>query len=46
MEKKPYSPPTLTDLGDAVEKTKGITGQCWEYHGNMWGQPPYPDNVR
>jgi hypothetical protein len=37
MEKKPYSPPTLTDLGDAVQKTKGLCGPCWEMYGSSYG---------
>jgi hypothetical protein len=40
MEKKPYSPPTVTDHGDAVEQTKGISGRCWEMFGSAWGPPP------
>lgn len=33
MEKKPYTPPTLTDHGAVVEKTKGLMGFTWEYMG-------------
>jgi hypothetical protein len=43
MEKKPYSPPTVTDHGDAVEKTKGISGKSWEMYGFSWGPPPPGD---
>ncbi len=47
MEKKPYSPPTLTDHGDAVEKTKGMGGPSWEYIGTMGGPPlPYEPPIR
>jgi hypothetical protein len=42
MDKKPYSPPTVTELGDAVEKTKGVSGRNWEFWGTMWGSPPPP----
>jgi hypothetical protein len=44
MEKKPYSVPTVTDLGDAVEETKGITGGYWEPFGTAYGPPPPPDD--
>jgi hypothetical protein len=48
MVKKPYSPPTLTDHGDAVEKTKGLGGAWWEYIGAQYGPPlpplPPPDS--
>lgn len=40
MQKKPYTPPTVTDMGDAIEKTKGMSGDCWEYFGNSPGTPP------
>ncbi len=33
MEKKPYSPPTLTDHGSVVELTKGLIGYMYETHG-------------
>jgi len=33
-EKKPYSPPTITDHGDAVEETKGFCGELYEYQSN------------
>ena len=45
MDRKPYAPPTLTDHGNAVEKTKGYTGKYWEYYGTSHGiiLPP-PDD--
>jgi hypothetical protein len=30
MEKKPYTPPTLTEHGDAVQQTRGFSGKYWE----------------
>jgi hypothetical protein len=33
MTKKPYTAPTITDHGDAVEQTKGLCGRCWETYG-------------
>lgn len=30
MEKKPYTPPTITEHGDAVKQTKGFGGPYWE----------------
>lgn len=30
MEKKPYTPPTITVHGDAVKETKGFGGEYWE----------------
>lgn len=30
MEKKPYSPPTVTQQGNAVEQTNGFGGRYWE----------------
>ncbi|HEX6133732.1 MAG TPA: lasso RiPP family leader peptide-containing protein [Longimicrobiales bacterium] len=30
MEKKPYTPPTITEHGDAVKATKGWGGPLWE----------------
>jgi hypothetical protein len=30
MEKKPYTPPTVTEHGDAVKKTNGMGGKYWE----------------
>lgn len=33
MEKKPYTPPTLTDHGTVTEKTMGVAGFTWEYMG-------------
>lgn len=29
-QKKPYTPPTLTKHGDAVELTRGLGGKYWE----------------
>lgn len=44
MSKKPYVKPTVTDLGNAVEETKGISGVCWEVKGTQWGPPWEIDN--
>lgn len=30
MEKKPYTPPAITEHGDAVKATKGFGGPYWE----------------
>jgi hypothetical protein len=30
MEKKPYTPPTITEHGNAVQETKGFGGTNWE----------------
>ncbi|MGH7447836.1 MAG: hypothetical protein ACREK1_02225 [Longimicrobiales bacterium] len=30
MQKKPYTPPTITEHGKAVEQTKGFGGTNWE----------------
>ena len=40
MEKKPYTPPTITEHGDAVKQTKGFGGEYWEmltprYHSEI-----------
>jgi hypothetical protein len=29
-QKKPYTPPTLTEHGDVVEQTRGTGGKYWE----------------
>jgi hypothetical protein len=42
MTRKPYSTPTVTDLGDAVEQTQGAAGGFWEIFGTQWGPPPPP----
>jgi hypothetical protein len=46
MEKKPYSPPTLTDHGSVIDLTKGVIGFCYEVHGlqddGEIGPPPPP----
>lgn len=36
-QKKPYTPPTVTNHGKVVEETKGVTSYSWEVFGN---QPP------
>lgn len=41
-KKKPYSAPTITDHGDAVEKTTGLCGDIWEITGNSPVSPPLP----
>jgi len=33
MAKKPYTPPTVTDHGSVVEKTKGTIGTSVEFMG-------------
>lgn len=33
MEKKSYTPPTVTKFGKIVEETKGWGGLQWEFHG-------------
>ena len=30
MEKKPYTPPKITEHGDAIKETKGWGGTIWE----------------
>ena len=30
MEKKPYTPPTITEHGNAITATKGFGGEYWE----------------
>jgi hypothetical protein len=40
MSKKPYTKPTVVDLGDAVKQTKGWGGKCWESWGSAYGPPP------
>lgn len=41
MNKKPYTPPTVTDHGTIVETTKGCFGDCFE----PMGLQVIPDNV-
>jgi hypothetical protein len=33
MSKKPYTPPTVSNLGKIVVETKGWGGTMWEYAG-------------
>lgn len=33
MEKKPYTPPTVTNFGSIVVETKGFGGVMWEFQG-------------
>jgi hypothetical protein len=40
MEKKRYTPPEITDFGNAVEQTKGYCGGCWEVWGSLTCGPP------
>ncbi|MGH7502135.1 MAG: hypothetical protein ACREL7_10295 [Longimicrobiales bacterium] len=42
MEKKRYTPPEITDLGNAVEATKGVYGNCWEIWGSLTCPPSDP----
>ena len=37
MQKKTYVAPTITEHGNAIEKTKGAAGVCWELHGTSYG---------
>ncbi|HUF51660.1 MAG TPA: hypothetical protein VMN60_12610 [Longimicrobiales bacterium] len=30
MKKKPYTPPTVTEHGNAVKQTRGLGGEFWE----------------
>jgi hypothetical protein len=40
MEKKPYTPPTVTNLGSIVIETKGFGGETWEYNSrHPWITP-------
>lgn len=32
-QKKPYTPPTLTEYGKVEEETKGLGGNTWEVYG-------------
>lgn len=32
MKKKPYTAPTLTQHGDAVKQTTGLSGRYWELY--------------
>lgn len=38
--RKPYTPPTLTEHGDIVEKTKGFHTVSWESIGYAASPPP------
>ena len=46
MEKKPYSPPVVTEHGDAVQQTKGFGGRYWELYAtkSQPDDPPPPPN--
>ncbi len=33
QEKKPYTPPTLTEYGKVEKETKGLAGSLWEVYG-------------
>ena len=36
-QKKPYTPPTLTNFGNVVDKTKGFGGESYEnYMPKPW----------
>lgn len=35
MDKRPYTPPTLTDHGSVVEKTNGCFGYSFEPMGEL-----------
>jgi hypothetical protein len=36
MEKKPYTPPTVTEQGNAVKETRGLGGKYWESYLNKY----------
>jgi hypothetical protein len=44
MAKKHYTRPTITELGNAVEQTKGVWGGVWENTGETFttGDPVLP----
>jgi len=33
-QKKPYTPPTLTEYGKVEKETRGIAGTDWEVYGS------------
>ena len=37
MQKKTYVAPTITEHGNAIDKTKGMAGTCWETYGTSYG---------
>jgi hypothetical protein len=43
MAKKSYTRPTITELGDVVEETKGVFGGVWEITGETFEDIPPPD---
>jgi len=43
MQKKSYTPPTVTEHGNVVEETKGVGGWSWEPIGEFLGRPPAED---
>jgi hypothetical protein len=40
-EKKPYTPPTVTEHGNAVQSTKGFGGKYFE----MMNPKPEPEDI-
>jgi len=43
-QKKPYTPPTLTEHGKVEKETKGLGGNTWEVYGARPGtDQPLPD---
>lgn len=34
MQKKPYTPPTITEHGNVVKATNGLGGKYWEMYAN------------
>lgn len=45
--RKPYAPPTLTDLGEAARKTRGFWGEAFEFIGTVYSDmdgPPDDDD--
>ncbi|MEX2611168.1 MAG: hypothetical protein WEA24_14575 [Gemmatimonadota bacterium] len=46
QDRKPYAPPTFTDLGSATKKTRGYWGEAYEYIGTVYSDlddPPDDD---
>jgi hypothetical protein len=40
-QKKPYTPPTITDHGDVTKKTQGLVSTAYETYGRRaWHEDP------
>jgi hypothetical protein len=46
MSKKHYAAPTITDHGNAIERTKGLCGRCWEIAGKSLDATPIDPDMR